>query len=78
MGQGELFAFAGLWDWWLDPQGKVLETCTILTTTPNALVADIHDRMPVILSPENYNVWLNPGRGIQMLTWRCSNLAIPS
>ena len=38
-----------------------LETCTILTTTPNQLLADIHDRMPVILSPANYDLWLDPG-----------------
>jgi putative SOS response-associated peptidase YedK len=57
---GELFAFAGLWDGWRDPQGDLVESCTILTTTPNSLLADIHDRMPVILSPDNYDVWLDP------------------
>ncbi len=57
---GELFAFAGLWDQWTDPQGRVVETCTILTTIPNSLVADLHDRMPVILRPEDYSRWLNP------------------
>jgi len=45
---GSLFAFAGLWDYW-SPDGTVLESCTILTTTPNALLQDVHDRMPVIL-----------------------------
>jgi putative SOS response-associated peptidase YedK len=57
---GELFAFAGLWDRWTNPQGGVIESCTILTTTPNSLLADIHDRMPVILRPDNYDVWLDP------------------
>ena len=57
---GELFAFAGLWDQWTDPQGKVVETCTILTTTPNTLLADFHDRMPVILRPDDYTRWLSP------------------
>jgi putative SOS response-associated peptidase YedK len=38
----------------------VIESCTILTTTPNSLLAEIHDRMPVILSPENYDLWLDP------------------
>jgi putative SOS response-associated peptidase YedK len=58
---GELFAFAGLWDRWTNPQGESIESCTILTTTPNPLLADIHDRMPVILSPDNYDLWLDPG-----------------
>jgi putative SOS response-associated peptidase YedK len=60
---GELFAFAGLWDQWTDPQGKAVETCTILTTTPNALLADFHDRMPAILRPDDYDRWLNPQPG---------------
>jgi putative SOS response-associated peptidase YedK len=50
----------GLWDTWTNPQGKVIETCTILTTTPNSLLGDVHDRMPVILSPDNYDLWLDP------------------
>jgi putative SOS response-associated peptidase YedK len=57
---GELFAFAGLWDRWKNPQGEIIESCTILTTTPNSLLSDIHDRMPVILSPDNYDLWLDP------------------
>ena len=59
--RGELFAFAGLWETWNDPSGKHLETCSILTTTPNAITAPIHDRMPVILDPQWYDLWLNPG-----------------
>jgi putative SOS response-associated peptidase YedK len=55
-----LFAFAGLWDRWRDPSGQVVESCSILTTTPNSLLADVHDRMPVILSPEHYDLWLDP------------------
>lgn len=39
----------------------MLESCSILTTTPNSLLADVHDRMPVILSPEHYDLWLDPG-----------------
>jgi putative SOS response-associated peptidase YedK len=58
---GELFAFAGLWDRWMNPRGELIESCSILTTTPNSLLADIHDRMPVILSPENHDLWLDPG-----------------
>jgi putative SOS response-associated peptidase YedK len=61
LNDGELFAFAGLWDRWKDGTGKVLETCSILTTTPNAVTAAVHDRMPVILDPDNYDLWLDPG-----------------
>lgn len=61
MADDGLFAFAGLWDRWRSPEGTAIETCTILTTTPNSLTADIHDRMPVILRPEDYDLWLDPG-----------------
>jgi len=44
---GNLFAFAGLWDQWKNASGNVVETCSILTTTPNALTSAVHDRMPV-------------------------------
>jgi putative SOS response-associated peptidase YedK len=50
-----LFAFAGLWDRWKDTSGIVVESFSILTTTPNALLADVHDRMPVILKPDDYD-----------------------
>src|SRR6185437_11609314 len=60
VGEGELFAFAGLWDTWKNPQGETIESCTILTTTPNELLADIHDRMPVIIPPDKYDLWLDP------------------
>jgi putative SOS response-associated peptidase YedK len=57
-----LFAFAGLWDRWLDPATHTqMETCTILTTRPNTLVSDVHDRMPVIVQPQEYDLWLDPG-----------------
>jgi putative SOS response-associated peptidase YedK len=56
---GSVFVFAGLWDPLRDPGGEVLETCTILTTRPNSLVADVHDRMPVILRREDYDLWLD-------------------
>jgi putative SOS response-associated peptidase YedK len=58
---GELFAFAGLWERWKDADGKALETCSILTTTPNSVTSSVHDRMPVILNPDAYDVWLDPG-----------------
>jgi putative SOS response-associated peptidase YedK len=58
---GELFAFAGLWDGWKDASGNWIKTCSILTTTPNAVTSEVHDRMPVILDPESYDLWLDPG-----------------
>ena len=59
----DVFAFAGIWDRWKDPQGQPIETFSILTTTPNVLTATIHDRMPVILCPDDYELWLDPGFG---------------
>jgi putative SOS response-associated peptidase YedK len=56
-----LFAFAGLWDGWKDPKGNWIRTCSILTTTPNAVTSAVHDRMPVILDPDSYDLWLDPG-----------------
>jgi putative SOS response-associated peptidase YedK len=58
---GELFAFAGLWERWKDPSGEWVKTCSILTTIPNAVTAPVHDRMPVILDPDAYELWLDPG-----------------
>src|SRR5260370_37710997 len=58
---GELFAFAGLWDRWKDPSGQWIRSCSILTTTPNAVTSAVHDRMPVILDPDCYDLWLDPG-----------------
>jgi putative SOS response-associated peptidase YedK len=60
VGDGEVFAFAGLWDQWRSPDGEIIESCTVLTTGPNSLVADLHDRMPVIVPREKYDLWLDP------------------
>jgi len=57
---GELFAFAGIWDRWNNANGKPLETCSILTTTPNAITSSVHDRMPVIINKDSYDLWLDP------------------
>ncbi|MBI4531111.1 MAG: SOS response-associated peptidase [Candidatus Latescibacteria bacterium] len=57
---GEPFAFAGLWDVWRSVEGPPVRSCTIITTVPNELVGQIHNRMPVILKPETYEVWLDP------------------
>jgi putative SOS response-associated peptidase YedK len=82
-----VFAFAGIWDRWKNPLGETIQTCSIITTSANPLVSGIHDRMPVILEPENYDVWLDPGfnkieflldflrpyRAESMRTWRVSS-----
>lgn len=57
----EPFAFAGLWDDWHAPDGSVLRSCTIITTAPNPLMLDIHDRMPVIVPAHAYERWIGPG-----------------
>jgi putative SOS response-associated peptidase YedK len=56
----EPFAFAGLWDRWRTPEGRFLESFTIITTRANGLVLPIHDRMPVILRREQEALWLDP------------------
>ena len=58
---GEIFAFAGLWDGWKNAEVQWIKTCSILTTTPNAVTSSVHDRMPVILTPDDYDLWLDPG-----------------
>lgn len=52
-----IFSFAGLWDEWVSPEGEVIRSCTIITTTPNELTGQIHNRMPVILTPEAERLW---------------------
>jgi putative SOS response-associated peptidase YedK len=54
------FAFAGLWERWRGPEGKVIESCTLLVTEANPLVSRVHDRMPVIVRPDDYALWLDP------------------
>ena len=54
------FAFAGLWDEWLAPDGSMVRSCTLITTEPNQLLASIHNRMPVILPARAYDEWLDP------------------
>ncbi|MBY0096669.1 SOS response-associated peptidase [Mesobacillus maritimus] len=56
----DLFAMAGLWEKWTSADGQSIFSCTVVTTKANELVHEIHDRMPVILKPEDEKVWLNP------------------
>ena len=86
MKSGDPFAFAGLWDTWQPPVGEALASFTILTTAPNEQMAPIHDRMPVIVEPRNYDRWLDAGNedappmdllqpypAEEMQTWTVSN-----
>jgi putative SOS response-associated peptidase YedK len=55
----ESFAMAGLWESWKAPDGSILRTCCVITTGPNAVMEPIHDRMPVIIAPEDWERWLS-------------------
>jgi putative SOS response-associated peptidase YedK len=62
---GEPMAFAGLWEIWRPPEdtertGDPLRSCTIITGKPNEKIAEIHDRMPVMLPPSAWNAWIDP------------------
>jgi putative SOS response-associated peptidase YedK len=65
---GGPFTLAGLWERWQDPKGVVLESCAILTTAANGLMAPVHDRMPVIVDPDDYARWLDPGADVEKIT----------
>jgi putative SOS response-associated peptidase YedK len=56
-----ILAFAGLWEHWVGKDGEVIDSCTVITTNANEAVKNIHDRMPVIIEPEQYDRWLDPG-----------------
>ncbi|MEI7027486.1 SOS response-associated peptidase [Paenibacillus sp. y28] len=74
MKDNRLFSMAGLYDIWIAPDGKRLATCAIVTTTPNPLMAGIHDRMPVVLRQEDEPLWLD--RSVQD-TARLQKLLVP-
>jgi putative SOS response-associated peptidase YedK len=60
LANSQMMAFAGLWDGWKDPaNGQWLQSYTIITTEANELMAPVHDRMPVILHPRDFDRWLN-------------------
>src|SRR3989442_2878162 len=56
----EPFAFAGLWEHWERSERESIDSCVLLTSEPNELLAPIHNRMPVILDPQDYDLWLDP------------------
>ena len=61
LGKSEPFGLAGLWDAWKSPDGNWLQSFTIITTDPNTVAEQVHDRMPAILAPRDYDEWLDRG-----------------
>jgi len=62
MKDGGLFGMAGIWESWQNPKGETVESCAIITTAANTIVAKLHDRMPVILPKDCYGLWLDSAR----------------
>jgi putative SOS response-associated peptidase YedK len=56
----ELFGFAGLWDEWRSPDGQTIQSCTLITCAPNTVLEPVHNRMPVMLRPDDEGGWLDP------------------
>lgn len=80
---GVPFALGGVWESWQAPDGNILRTCCLITTGPNEIMLPVHDRMPVIVSPDDYEIWLagessdalaliRPYRTEEMLAWAVS------
>jgi putative SOS response-associated peptidase YedK len=59
MADHALFGMAGLWEHWVNPAGQAVQTCTIITTAANELVGELHERMPLIIQPGDYDAWLD-------------------
>ena len=67
------FGFAGLWDRWKAEDGRAVESCTILTTEANDSLRALHDRMPVIVAPEHFDLWMDP----DTIPWELEPLLSP-
>ena len=59
MADKKLFGMAGLWEHWVNADGEIIETCTIITVDANELVGELHERMPLIIQPSDYGAWLD-------------------
>jgi len=70
---GQPFGFAGLWDRWKAEDGHTIESCTILTTDANESLRALHDRMPVIVAPEQFDLWMDP----DTIPWELEPLLSP-
>ncbi len=78
VGDGDLFAFAGLYETWKSPSGETWQTYTVITTPPNDLVAPIHNRMPVILPRDVEAIWLDRSSRTRTICSRCSCRILPT
>jgi putative SOS response-associated peptidase YedK len=58
--EDDLFAMAGIWESWKSPEGRSIYSCAVITTEPNELMKNIHDRMPCILEQSDEKIWLDP------------------
>jgi putative SOS response-associated peptidase YedK len=67
LASGEPFSFAGLWENWTNSEGEKVQTCTIITTTPNEFTERVHNRMPVILPRSRVREWLDPEQSVEDL-----------
>lgn len=66
--EGTILSIAGIWDEWKDPEtGKPLRSCTMIITEPNKVAAKVHDRMPVLLAPNQFEPWLSGNAGTEIL-----------
>jgi putative SOS response-associated peptidase YedK len=66
---------AGLWDEWRDKMsGETLKSCTMIITEPNSFVAEVHDRMPVLLGEKDYEPWSSGAAGTELLRPAAENL----
>lgn len=73
---GDQVVFAGLWEGWKSPEGEILRTFTIATTTPNEDVQHIHDRMPVVLEPDSWPIWLGEAEGDPLALLKPAGLGV--
>lgn len=73
---GDQVVFAGLWEGWKSPEGEILRTFTIATTTPNEDVKHIHDRMPVVLEPDGWPIWLGEAEGDPLALLKPAGLGV--
>jgi len=64
--EGGAMAFAGLWDHWQNPEGELVQSFTIITCASNELVSQLHERMPVIIGRNDYDIWLNPDAPLEL------------
>jgi putative SOS response-associated peptidase YedK len=68
-----------LWDEWKNVEtGEAIKSCTMIITEPNTWVADVHDRMPVILEPDQFDAWLGGAAGVEMLKPAPNDLRLPA